>query len=186
MEIGSEMPKVSLKFKVVTSILSGAFYTGALYLLNNYLDEPMYNSTTLAIQGVSFGLFFGFGFPFLMKKYGKKAISSAGKSIEIKLSENEIVDYEGPANLFRGVESVGGKLFLTTKRVIFKSHKLNIQTGETDIEYSSISEVHPRKTGGIIDNGIRIKTHDGKDFDLVVNDRENWLAKLNEKISASN
>ncbi|WP_211224033.1 GRAM domain-containing protein [Flavobacterium tegetincola] len=183
MEIGSEMPKVSFKIKIITSILSGTFYAGSLYLLNDYFDEPIYNPTTLAIQGVAFGLFIGFGFPLLMKKYGKKSIHAAGKTIEIELSENETIEYEGPANLFRGVESVGGKLFLTNKKAIFKSHKLNIQTGQTDIDYSSIVEIVSRKTIGIVDNGIRIKTNDGKEFDFVVNDRENWLEKLGEKIA---
>jgi hypothetical protein len=186
MEIGSEMPKVALKFKIITAILSGTFYAGSLYLLNNYFDEPIYNPTTLAIQGVAFGLFFGFGFPLLMKKYGKKSINAAGKTIEIELSQNETIDYEGPANLFRGMESVGGKLFLTNKKVIFKSHKLNIQTGQTDIIYASIAEIAPRKTVGIVDNGIRIKTNDGKEFDFVVNDREKWMEKLNEKSSVAN
>ena len=38
----------------------------------------------------------------------------------------ENIEIEGPANLFRGMEGVGGKLFLTNKKVAFKSHKINI------------------------------------------------------------
>ena len=54
--------------------------------------------------------------------------------------------------------------------------------GETKIPYSNILEIEKRKTGGLIDNGIRIKTKDEKTFDFVVNEREVWLEKLNGKI----
>lgn len=184
MEIGNEFPNFSLKVKILTTVLSGSFYGGSLYLFNMLLDEPLFNNNLLIIQGLSFGLFFGFGMPYISNRYGKKQIASAGKTINPELAEDENIETEGPANLFRGIESVGGKLFLTNKKIIFKSHKLNIQTGQTDIDYSDILEVIPRKTGGIIDNGIRIKTRKGVEYDVVVNERDKWIAILNSKIGA--
>ena len=79
------------------------------------------------------------------------------------------------------MEGVGGKMFLTNKKVVFKSHKINIQKGQTDILYEDITEIIKRKTAKLIDNGIRIKTNDGNEFDFVVNEREKWIEKLNEK-----
>lgn len=35
------------------------------------------------------------------------------KKIQIDLKDGEVVQHEGPANLFRGLEGVGGKLLLT-------------------------------------------------------------------------
>jgi len=39
------------------------------------------------------------------------------------------------------MEGVGGKLFLTNKKLIFKSHKINVQKGQTSIEYHNIVDV---------------------------------------------
>jgi hypothetical protein len=122
----------------------------------------------------------------MLKKFGNKFSSKLGKNIKPELTQNEEIEIEGPANIFRGIEGVGGKLFLTNKKVIFKSHKLNIQKGQTDINYENIAELIKRKTAKLIENAIRIKTNDGKEFDFVVNEREKWIEKLNEKITHYN
>jgi hypothetical protein len=119
-----------------------------------------------------------FGFPLIFRKMG----NSLGKSIHPELAPNEEIESEGPANLFRGMEGVGGKLFLTNQKLIFKSHALNIQPGQTDIAYEMIKEFQLRKTGNVIENGIRITTSAGRNYDFVVADREIWMDKLHEKV----
>ena len=57
-------------------------------------------------------------------------------------------------------------------------YKINIQKGQTNIEYKNIKEIIRRKTAKIIDNGIRIITNDNKEFDFVVNERELWFEKI--------
>ena len=94
-----------------------------------------------------------------------------------------MVEAEGPANLFRGAEAVGGKLFLTNERLIFKSHKLNINTGQSDFTFGEIFVVSPRRTARLIDNGLRLRLVDGREFDIVVGNRETWLDKLQEKLN---
>lgn len=54
--------------------------------------------------------------------------------MEIDLRPGETILKEGPANLKRGLEVVGGRLWLTSQRLAFKSHAFNIQVGATDIE----------------------------------------------------
>lgn len=39
-----------------------------------------------------------------------------------------------PANYFRGIEAVGGKIYFYEDRLVFKSHLFNIQRGETEIK----------------------------------------------------
>ncbi|OIQ30951.1 MAG: hypothetical protein BM564_01705 [Bacteroidetes bacterium MedPE-SWsnd-G2] len=80
------------------------------------------------------------------------------------------------------MEGVGGKLFLTNKKLIFKSHKINIQRGQTDIKYQDIAQIIERKTAKLIDNSIRIITTDLTEFAFVVNERELWIAHINEQI----
>ena len=181
MEIGTKMIKLNWKYRIISAILTGAMYVGILCLMDYFFNDGFQSMNSYLFQGVFFGLFMGIGFPYVMDKFGKRFTSCVGKNIKPELTENEEVDVEGPANLFRGMEGVGGKMFLTNKHIIFKSHKINIQSGQTTIPYEDISEISKRKTAKIIDNGIRIKTNDGKEFDFVVNEREKWLEKLNEK-----
>lgn len=177
------MKKLNWKQRLVSGLLTGFLYVGVLMLFDYFSVEKLYSLNNLIFQGIFFGVFMGIGFPYVMEKYGPRITSKMGKNIQPELSTGESVEIEGPANLFREMEGVGGKLFLTNKNMIFKSHKLNIQTGQTDIPYENILEIVKRKTAKIIDNGIRIKTKDGKEYDFVVNERDYWMEKINEKIN---
>lgn len=103
--------------------------------------------------------------------------------IKSELDADEKIEIEGPPNLFRGTGGVSGKIFLTDKKLVFKSHKINVQKGQTNIEYKNIKEIIRRKTTKIVNNGIRI--NENKDFDFVVNERNLWLKKINKRIESN-
>ncbi|NJB35294.1 hypothetical protein HCO57_01700 [Croceivirga sp. JEA036] len=124
----------------------------------------------------------GIGFPFVTQKLGAKFTSRINESNTPKLTPDEHIEIEDTTNLWRGIEAVGGKLYLTNKKLVFKPHKLNIQKGQINIHYNNITEIRKRKTAKVIDNGIQIKTHDGNEFNFVINEREKWIEKLNDKI----
>jgi len=63
------------------------------------------------------------------------------RSLTITLSPGETLTKEGPATMLRGLENVGGRLFLTSARMHFKAHAMNVQTGETDIPLGEIVSV---------------------------------------------
>ncbi len=182
MEIGNKMIKMSWKFRIIFAIVTAIGYSFLLWAFDYFSDEKTYSINSLIFQGIFFGISMGIGFPYVTQKFGTKFTSKIGKNIKPDLTKHENIEVEGPANLFRGIEGVGGKLFLTNKNIIFKSHKINIQSGQTNINYDEITEIIKRKTAKLIDNGIRIKTNQGNEFDLVVNEREKWIEKLNEKI----
>ncbi|MGB6267828.1 MAG: GRAM domain-containing protein [Olleya sp.] len=175
------MKKMTWKQRITSTISTGFIYVLLLFFLGKYVFNQLYTKENLIFQGVFFGLFFGIGFPFLLEKFGSKL----GKNIKPDLLENEIVELETAANLFRGMEGVGGKLFITNKNVLFKSHKFNVQNGQTTITFNDISDLETRKTMKIVDNGLRIVTIDGNHFDFVVNNREDLIAILNSKINLS-
>lgn len=181
MEIGIIRMKLNWKFRIVVAILTGLSFVVTMCLMDYWLEGNFKSLTGYLFQGIFFGVFMGIGFPYLTEKFGTKFVSKLGKNIKPELAEDEHIEIEGPANLFHGIEGVGGKLFLTNKKVIFRSHKINIQKGQTNIDYQNITELIERKTARLIDNGIRIKTNDGKEFDFVVNERERWIEKLKEK-----
>ena len=175
----TEIFQKSWKNRLFLFLTNGIIFTLLLSITHYFLDGGAINWYKMALQGVFFGVFMAVVFPFLFKKFAVKL----GKSIYPDLGKLEVVETEGPANLFRGAEAVGGKLFLTNERLIFKSHKLNINTGQSDFPFSEIFEISPRKTAGLIDNGLRLRLVDGREFDFVVANRETWSDKLQEKLN---
>ena len=88
---------------------------------------------------------------------------------------------EGPANLFRGFEGVGGKLTLSTESLIFEPHAINIQKDEETIFLRDITSVEKTNTLGIIPNGVKVTTEQ-KEYKFVVKKRNLWLMKINQQI----
>lgn len=86
------------------------------------------------------------------------------------------------ANLFRGVEAVGGKLLIYNNHLHFKSHSLNIQTGDTTINIQDISAISLTNTLGIVPNGLLIKTKQGTEFRFVVSQRNKTYQLITELI----
>jgi len=103
-------------------------------------------------------------------------IGVGAMTIEIRMGEEVIK--KGPANHFKGMESVGGRLYLTNQRVYFKSHPINVQTHELTIELKDIKTIGKRNTLGIVPNGVFIETQQGNTEKLVVNGRKKWLFEI--------
>lgn len=105
--------------------------------------------------------------------------------MKIKLKDNETISKEGLANHFKGIESVGGKLWLTNIRIFFKSHPFNFQTHEESYFLNDIVSVQPVNTFNIIPNGISITLKDGRVEEFVVNQRQDWLNKISSQLAIS-
>lgn len=100
------------------------------------------------------------------------------------MSENkEDVYFDVFANLFRGIESVGGRLKITERSLLFTSHALNIQQGSTEIIIDQISSIKKRNTLGIVPNGILITTGDGVQYKFVVWNRHQIIEFINKRLS---
>lgn len=162
------------KQRISAMLFNTLTYGVVLYILNS--DQ---NIKGIIFQALFFGVLFILFFPWAMKKMLGKRIDN----IEPELLDDEKIEEEIFANLFRGLEGVGGKIFLTNERLIFKSHSFNIQKGQTNVSYSSIFSVNKRKTAKLVDNGIKIITKDGAEYDFVVNNRDNELEKIKNKLS---
>lgn len=157
--------------------ISSMFFTAIIYGAVLFLFDRNQNINSIIFQAIFFGVLFVLIFPWAMKKMLGKRVNN----IVTELLDEEEIEEEIFANLFRGVE---GKIFLTNQRLIFKSHSLNIQKGQTNIEYSIISSVQKRKTAKLIDNGIKIITKQNTEYDFIVNDRDDILVKIQNKLNS--
>lgn len=99
----------------IFAINSGIFML-LLFSTHYFMDGETIPWISLIFQGVFFGLFMTIGFPYIFKKLG----NNLGKSIHPDLSPDEEVETEGPANLFRGAEAVGGEAFSYGSEVDFQ------------------------------------------------------------------
>ena len=102
------------------------------------------------------------------------------KDLKVNFNDHETEVFSDGANLWRGALSVGGKLLLTEKRLIFLPHNFNLGFGGKD-EYINLADIHSAKrvkTTAIVDNGLRITLSDDTELKFVVNKREQWIEKL--------
>lgn len=99
----------------------------------------------------------------------KTELYVGGEKEEMELKRNESIVQENiEANLFRGMEGVGGKLTITNERLYFQPHSLNIQTQPLELNLKDIAAVENRNTLFVIPNGMKIKMHNGQEHKFVV------------------
>ncbi|MEL1263607.1 helix-turn-helix transcriptional regulator [Pseudoxanthomonas putridarboris] len=86
---------------------------------------------------------------------------------------------QGFANLQRGWETVGGLICLTSERLRFDSHAINVQPGRTEIRLAEIETVRPCWTKflnviPIFPNSLAIHVAGGKEYRFVLWGRHHW------------
>jgi hypothetical protein len=86
------------------------------------------------------------------------------------------------ANMFRGIESVGGRMKITTRRVLFESHAINLQKMPAEISITDIAEVGKRNTLGLIPNGLFIRTKTGVEYKFVVFGRDKLIRIIQDQL----
>lgn len=164
--------KSGLGFGIVLAVVN---------IIENLLfkDNPTTKDILISIlTGLFAGAIAGFLFGWLMGKF--ESSKFVNKATKIELDTDEKLIFQTSANHFKGIEPVGGKLYLTDKRLIFKSHKLNIQNHELTINLSDITEVQKNKTLRLINNGLVIKTTQRMTEKFVVDldEVDKWLSEL--------
>ena len=101
------------------------------------------------------------------------------------LGIGELPVHSGPANHWRGVESVGGWLYLTNQRLLFTPHAVGFQTRPSDIALSDIASVEASASLWIIPNQMVVVTRSGAREKFVVQGREQWIGMLRVQQRAS-
>lgn len=115
-------------------------------------------------------------------------IPGQAKPMKIELAPGEKILREGAANVQRGIETVGGRLFLTDRRLAFSSHAFNVQTGLTEIPLDAIRATRPCWTRflGLIPlapNSLEVRT-DNAAHRFVLFGRSEWAQAINQAIAA--
>lgn len=167
------------KARIRSGIFFGIFMM-IFYITQNLLTHPLTTKHIItsilsgilggALSGVIYGWLIGL---FANSKYVKN-------SIKFDPEVDETILFETGANHFKG-EGVGGKLYLTNKRLVFKSHKFNVQNHKLSIRLSDIDKVVRYKVLGLVGNGLSVTTKDNKIEKFVVQQIEEWLNQLKQR-----
>lgn len=151
----------------------------AFGVLLGFFLSLLYDIKLAFIAGVISGLAFGIIIYFFITSKTVK------KQTEIDNADGNTVIRSGGANHFIKGEAVGGKLYLLTDKLQFKSHGFNTQNHELVIDLKYIKEVSFYYTLGLIPNGLAIKKHDGQTEKFVVNGRRNWKEEIEKLVFSS-
>jgi hypothetical protein len=129
----------------------------------------------VAINSILFGLFFTLVTNFFVKWPLKRII--------IERDPDEKLVKEGGANHIVNLERVGGKLVLTDKRLVFKSHKVNIQVHQQSFLLSEINTVEAAKTGGVLKNVLLVHLNDSVTHKFIVFEPEEWVREIEVRLA---
>jgi hypothetical protein len=116
--------------------------------------------------------------PIMMKWNSKKLSKIIDRMLTNIISKNEKISFQDTANQIIKRKKVSGKLFLTNERLLFVSHKLNIQSEFTSINPSDITSIEKIKMMMFFDNGLKVTLKDATSYTFVVNERKTWIEKL--------
>ena len=177
--IGTQHKKISLKQKLNLAISTTIVYAVLLFALHYILQFEKQDIGSIILQSILFGFVFVFANTYLFNRNSESITNFFSKN-----TNQEEILAGGPANLFRGIGAVGGKLFLTKEGLVFSSHKFNIQRGQTKILYSAIEKLEPFNYSKIMkfDNVLKVHTKEGKTYKFVVNEREVWMKNIEEQL----
>jgi len=165
----------SIESGVIFGIFMAIFYIAQNLLTADHLTQKEVLASIISglIGGTIAGFLFGWTTGLIAK--------AMAKGINLVPDEDETILFETGANHFKGIEAVGGKLYLTTKRLIFKSHRFNFQKHTLSINLDEIASVGRYKVWGISNNGLLVKTKNGLTEKFTVVQPEEWLQHLDNK-----
>ncbi len=111
------------------------------------------------------------------------------KKMSFEPDPDEVLVKKGPANFKKGFEAIGGRLYLTDRRLVFRSHAANAQHIDAEIEVSSISDLIPRWTRflglPLVPNTLEVITRTNESFKFVVSGRASWAIIIGKTINSS-
>lgn len=103
-----------------------------------------------------------------------------GGELPFPLEPGEQLLRSGRANMQRGAETVGGTLHLTSDRLVFVPHSLNLSSAPSGLRLADIAAVAPAWTKllGVLplaNNSLALTLRDGNVESYVVPGRKDWM-----------
>lgn len=166
------------KNKWIQSGLNFGFGMTTFFILQNLFQaEVITGKVVLRAVGAGLvgGLVAGLLFGLIMKFFSTSKMVQKGTALT--LQPEETILFETDANHFKGIEAVGGRLYLTNQRLVFVSHRLNVQNHTWSIIPATIQKIERYRPMWLSNKGIRITTADAVEK-FVVDQPAEWTQRL--------
>jgi hypothetical protein len=105
---------------------------------------------------------------------------SVTQSAVLDTAADEIILFQTPASHLKGIESVGGHLFLTNKRLVFQSHNITFQKHKLSIGLPDITKIEKYKRSGM-NTGLIVTTINNTNEKFVVENADEWISEVIRK-----
>jgi len=138
------------------------------FLSIEFLIMLLFYTIAGIVAGILFGNIFWSRFNMMME-------------FAIQLSSGEYIVKEELANMLLHFESVGGKLLLTNKRLVFIPYRLNRKGKEVDLLLENMQSADVYKKRWLRINGMFV-CFDGKGYKFLLEDNTGWVELLNNMI----
>lgn len=162
--------------KILRTYLRGAVAAGLPFgLLMSWFFHFQFGWQIGTAAGVSAGVLFGLCFG---------AVAVIGGSRRMRAHPEftaETLLRDDAANHFVGWQAVGGWLYLTDQRVLFRPHAFNLQAKEWTAALDTVKAAAPMRILGFIPNGLRIDAPGGSHHFLIRESRS-WESAISEAI----
>jgi hypothetical protein len=182
------------KRKRLFAALSYGCILGCFYIFRNLSEADNYTTSEILesvggglLEGAFAGLLFwwilGIFFTRFMGWFVKKFTQSDLLREQMKIMTNpgESIQFEKFATHFKGIERVGGKMYLTQNRLIFKSHHFNIQNHQLSMDLEEITEASDCEIDSY--KALAITRTNNRNERFEVEQLDEWLSRLNKVIT---
>jgi hypothetical protein len=125
------------------------------------------------INAIFVGVTFVIAFPYFVRKVVERRLTR----IKVEMESGEVSMREGPANYFKGKIATGGKLVITSRRLIFQTGSKRVTAVPLDL----VKTASAKKSLGIFPKLFELEINDNTILKFVVDSPEDWvrLAKPN-------
>jgi len=126
------------------------------------------------IGGVIEGIAAGFiNYRFAVPKY-------LLNEIPVDLEAGERLNFQASAHYSNTLEANSGKLFLTTRRLIFKCHRQSKKKVDLNIQIKELESASSFKTLNLFNNGLIVHTKDGSKYEFITKGTVKWVYQLSD------
>lgn len=156
----------------------GIFFGVTMGIVFGLLDGWKVGLIIGGASGAFFGLIVGAAFTAFYAYQKRKAVQ-----MPLELETGEKILREGAANRLVNRIGVGGWLYLTNRKLVFRPHKFNFQVHEISLPLAKIAATAPAQAMGIFPTGLNITLKDKTTEKFVVESRSEWREQISRAMS---
>lgn len=137
-------------------------------------------TNTILWTSIVRGLFMGISWALIMKWMS----GDPYKHVKLKMESDETIVKEGGANLMSGNKGEGGKLAVTSTRLLFKGQRYDTRDFQFVFEFDKMESIRIHKSWKLLKNELHITLVDGTKHKFAVDKPVQWLSAIEGQMTS--